>query len=136
MQQILTLWILTKNNLMLLLTLRRFLARFIRMWRKHHVMALSKLKIRKVKAWTRVKKRRLIVKFLDQNNKKSRWKMKKPWLALDVMELRLTEEDFLAEDVMEQEVCKILSTENYQRCLRKKFKVTLLKLSRDWWEII
>lgn len=99
-------------------------------------MDLSKQKIKKARAWTKVKKRKLTVKFWDLNKRKNRWKMRRLWLASDATVLKSTEEDSLAEDATAQDSWKTNSTKNCQRCLRKKFRATLLKPSRDSWEII
>jgi len=53
------------------------------------------------------------------------------WFASDVMEHKLTKEDFLAENAMELERLTMLSIKSSLKCLKKKLKLILLKLSKD-----
>lgn len=113
--------------------LRNFLSKFKRTWKKHHVMASFRLLTKKVRAWSKVRKRKSVVRSSDQKSKRSQWTMKNPCHAGDAMVRKSIREVSHADDATGQVNWLALSTSNSPRCSEKKSIATLLRPSRDSW---
>lgn len=91
---------LTKNNSTLLLILMNSVHKFKEISRMPAVEEIFKLNPEATNSKPKSSNKKLTVKSLDQSRKKSLLKTMKQLFALDVMALKLTKEDFLAENAM------------------------------------